>query len=70
MTVHPHPSCELLARGSVLGESVQTPPVPKVSAPPSGQAQRHVTFDAALSPVGSEEVEDDDMTRTRWLLLP
>ena len=45
----------------MLGEPVQAPlDVPEVSAPPSGQAQRRVTFDSALSPVGLEEVEDDD----------
>ena len=50
-----------LARGSVLGEQVQVSPCrPEFSAPPSGSAQLRVTFDSALSPVGLEEVEDDD----------
>ena len=61
MTAHPPLSGESLARGSVVGEPVQAHPVvPEVSAHPSGQAQRRVTFDSASSPVGSEEVEDDD----------
>ena len=37
-----------------------SPGHPEFSAPPSGSAQRQVTFDSASSPVGSEEVEDDD----------
>ena len=61
MTVHPPPSGESLARGSVVGGPVQAHPVVlEVSALPSGQVQRQVTFDSASSPVGSEEVEDDD----------
>ena len=40
MIVHPPPSGESLARGSVVDEPVQASPVvPEVSAPPSGQAQ-------------------------------
>ena len=61
MTLHPPLSGESVARASVLGEQVQASPcVPEFSAPPSGTAQRRVTFDSASSPVGSEEVEDDD----------
>ena len=45
----------------MLGEQVQASScVPEVSAPPSGTAQRRVAFDSASSPVGSEEVEDDE----------
>ena len=61
MTLHLPPSGESVARGGVLGEQVQVSPCcPEFSAPLSGSAQRQVTFDSALSPVGSEEVEDDD----------
>ena len=45
----------------MLGEQVQASLCrPEFSAPPSGSAQLRVTFDSASSPVGSEEVEDDD----------
>ena len=45
----------------MLSEQVQVSPCrPEFSAPPSGFAQRQVTFDSASSPVGPEEVEDDD----------
>ena len=61
MTTNPPPSGESVARGSVLGEQVQVSPCrPEFSATPLGSAQRQVTFDSASSPVGSEEVEDDD----------
>ena len=56
MTIHPPPSGESVARGSMLGEQVQVSPGhPEFSAPPSGSAQRQVTFDSA-----SDEEEDDD----------
>ena len=39
MTIHPHPSGESIARGSVLGEQVQVSPChPEFSALPSGSA--------------------------------
>ena len=61
MPVLPTSSCESLGRGRAVGEPMQAPlVVPEVSAPPSGQTQRRVTFDSASSTVGSEEVEDDD----------
>ena len=48
MTMHSLPSSESVARGSMLGEQVQiSPGHPEFSAPPSGSAQRQVTFDSA-----------------------
>ena len=45
----------------MLGEQVQVSLCyPEFSAPPSCSAQRQITFDSVSSPVGSEEVEDDD----------
>ena len=44
-----------------MGEQVQVSPCPpEFSAPPSGSAQRQITFDSASSHVGSKELEDDD----------
>ena len=45
----------------MLGEQVQLSPCRlEFSALPSDSAQWQVTFNSASSPVGSEEVEDDD----------
>ena len=61
MIVHLPPSGESVARGSELGEQVQASLCRReFSAPPSGSAQQWATFDSASSPVGLEEVEDDD----------
>ena len=48
MIMHSPPSGESVARGGMLGEQVQlSPGHPEFSAPPSGSAQRQVTFDSA-----------------------
>ena len=47
-TMHSPPSGEPIVRGSMLGEQVQISPGHlEFSAPPSGSAQRQVTFDSA-----------------------
>ena len=48
MIIHSPPSGEFVARGVTLGGQVQlSPGYPEFSAPPSGSAQRQVTFDSA-----------------------
>ena len=48
MIMHSPPSGESVARGGMIGERVQlSPGHPEFSAPPSGSAQRQVTFDSA-----------------------
>ena len=59
----PHPPVATVGHHQefqVQGGVDREPPMTVFSAPPSGSAQRQVTFDSALSPVGSEEMEDDN----------